>query len=204
MNILIATHNKAKQEEMKKGLKNLQNKGIKFFSLEDLHIHGQPEESAATFAENSLLKARWYSHVTGLAAIADDGGLCIASLNNEPGVKSHRWPGYEATDEQLVAFTLQKLNGFPRNKRTAYLQTCITFFDPVSQKSVAETEKIDGFIANKPSGKPTHGYPYRALFIVKKYNTYYDQLTPREHHNINHRLHALERLSKKITGDLLQ
>ncbi len=198
MKILIATHNTAKLQEIRKGLRELTDKGIEFASLQDLHIRDQPKETGSTFQENSLLKARWYSNKSGFATIADDGGLCIEVLNNEPGVQSHRWPGYEATDEELIAYTLKRLEEYPLSKRTAYLQTCITFFDPKTKKIFSETEKIGGYIAKKPSGKSSHGYPYRALFIVKKINKYYDELTHKEHETINHRLKALKRLAKKI------
>ncbi len=69
---------------------------------------------------------------------------------------------------------------------------------PKGGQIFTEQEKIKGHIAEKSSGRPTHGYPYRTLFIVEKYNKYYDQLTEEEHHEVNHRLIALKRLTKKI------
>lgn len=196
--ILIATHNKAKLGEIISGITPLIRKGWNVFSLDDLHVKDDPEETGATFQENALLKARYYAQVTNLPTIADDGGLMIDYLNGEPGVKSKRWMGYETSDENLITYTLQKLDSVPKDKRTAHLQTCLCYYDPISRRIIKETERIKGYIAEKQSGKPTHGYPFRALFIVEVFNKYYDELTAAEHQQINHRIKALSRLIKKI------
>ena len=128
--ILIATHNKAKLEELKFGLKNLKKLGVRIVSLNDLRIQKKPKETGKTFQENAGLKARFYGELTKLPTIADDGGLMIPYLNNEPGVKSRRWLGYEATDEKLINYTLVHLKGVQKVDRTAYLQTCVCFYSP--------------------------------------------------------------------------
>jgi len=204
MKLLIATHNQAKLKELRLGLKPLEKLKIVLVSLNDLKIDKEPEETGKTFCENAFLKAKYYSDLTGLSIIADDGGLIIPYLNNAPGVKSRRWLGYEASDQKLIQYTLLHLRGVIRTNRIAYLQTCITFYDPKTKKSFYETEKIKGYIADKPSGKATNGYPFRALFIIDKFNKYYDELTEEEHNEINHRLIALKQLVKKIQSYLLQ
>ena len=204
MKILIATHNPAKLKELQKGLLTLKNKGYKIVSLEELSVKTEPEETGKTFQDNSLFKAKFYGNLTGCPTIADDGGLIIPSLNNEPGVKSRRWKGYDAADEELIQYTLEKLRPYQGNNRSAYLQTCITFYDPKDQTAFSETEKIDGYIADVASNKRIAGYPFRALFIVKKFNKYYDDLTEEEDEEINHRLKAVKRLAKKMGSYLLQ
>lgn len=200
MKILIATHNPGKLKELQKGLSILENKSHQLVSLKKFSIDKEPKETGKTFQENSLLKAKYYAQLSQLPTIADDGGLGIHILNGGPGVKSRRWPGYEATDEELIQYTLEKLKKYHRNNRSAYLQTSITFYDPKIKKTFSDTERIDGYIAEIPSNKRIKGYPFRALFIVKRFNKYYDDLTEKEHEEINHRLKAARRLAKRIAN----
>jgi len=196
--ILIATGNPAKMEELKWGLKLFSKKGIRLLTLNDVRVEEKPEEKGATFCENAKIKAKFYAQKTNLPTLADDGGLIIPALNNQPGVYSQRWLGYKATDEELINYTLLRLKNLPKEKRIAFLQVCLCFFDSASRKIFFEEESIKGYIAQKPSNKKTFGYPFRALFIVEKFNKYYDELTGKEHHQINHRLIALKRLIKKL------
>ncbi|GAB4218933.1 MAG: RdgB/HAM1 family non-canonical purine NTP pyrophosphatase [Candidatus Microgenomates bacterium] len=201
--LLIATTNPAKIEEIKYGLKNLKRQNIQILTLNDVEVEETPEETGKTFEENSLLKAKFYSRKTSLLTLADDGGLIIPYLNNEPGVKSRRWLGYEATDEELINYTLKRLANVSQDNRLAYLETCLTFY--ISDNIYFQAkEKIKGYIAEKPSKKPTNGYPFRALFIVEKYNKYYDELTEKQHQQINHRLKALKKLIPNIKKFLLE
>ncbi|MBI2641222.1 hypothetical protein HYW87_01335 [Candidatus Roizmanbacteria bacterium] len=202
--LLIATHNKAKLSEHLLGLAPLIRKGLNVVSLTDLAIKDSPQETGKTFEENSLLKAKFYGNLSGLPTISDDGGLIIPVLNNKPGVTSKRWPGYEASDKELIQYTLKRLEKVHDKKRVAYLQTCICFYDPETKKSMCEEEKIKGFIAKYPTHKHRKGYPFRALFIVEEFNKYYDELSEREHQKVNHRLIALRRLLQKIESYLIE
>lgn len=202
--ILIATTNPAKLEELKIGLKTLEKQGIKVITLNDVKIGDKkPVETGKTFQENALIKAKFYAYLTHLSVLSDDGGLLIPYLNNEPGVKSRRWLGYEATDKELIKFALFNLRDCTGLKRTAYLETCLCFYNPQIKKSIYETEKIKGYIAEAPSNRPTNGYPYRALLIVDEFNKYYDELTEEEHRQVNHRLKAMKRLTKRIKNLIL-
>lgn len=196
--LLIATHNPAKLHELKKGLQNLKQKGVIILTLKDLAISHEPEENGKTFQENAEIKARYYGNLVKLPTIADDGGLIIPILNNEPGVKSRRWLGYEASDDELIKHTLKLLTNISEDKRVAYLQTYICHFDPDKSTVAFATKKVKGYIAQKPSNKRLKGYPFRSLFIVSAYNKYYDELTHYEHGKINHRLIALRILINKI------
>ena len=197
--LLIATTNLAKLEELLMGVKDLENQGIKVLTLNDVEVgEKEPEETGKTFQENAFIKAQFYANLTNLPVISDDGGLIIPYLNNEPGVKSKRWMGREATDKELINFTLSNLRDCTGIKRMAFLETCLCFYNPKTNKTIYEIEKINGYIGLKSSGRPTGGYPYRALFIIDKYHKFYDELTMEEHHLINHRLIALKRLVNKI------
>jgi XTP/dITP diphosphohydrolase len=196
--ILLATHNPAKLEELKIGFSNLEKQGVTILSLNDLNINEEPEETGKTFKENALLKAKFYAIKTNLPTVGDDGGLMIDILNGEPGVNSKRWLGYEASDEKLIEYALTRLKNLPVAKRKAKLQTCLCYFNPLTKETLFTEENILGHIAEKASGRPTLGYPYRALFVVEEFNKYYDEMTDEEHEKINHRLQAAKNLIGKI------
>ena len=80
--ILIATHNQAKLNELALNLPQLTKQNIKIFALKDLGITSEPEETGKDFAQNSLLKAKYYAKLSALPTIADDGGIV-------PGVLQH-------------------------------------------------------------------------------------------------------------------
>ncbi len=202
--LLLATHNKAKLEELKLGARLTLGDSVKIISLDDVKIAMDPEETGKTFEENSLLKAKFYAEMSHLPTIADDGGLIIPALNNEPGVKSRRWLGYPGTDEELINYTLHRLQGFTKDRRTAYLEVSLSYYDPQRKLYISEDEKIKGHIAEKQTGRPTNGYPFRALFVVEKFGKYYDELTQEEHQEINHRLMALKRLLNKVRKFLIE
>lgn len=196
--LLIATHNPGKINELKNGLSSLKIAGIEVTTLNDVGVGDEPEETGATFKDNALLKAKYYSEKTGLPTIADDGGLVIPYLNGEPGVKSSRWLGYKATDEELIAHTLHRLQKAKGTDRKAYLELVLCFYDPAAKSTEFETERISGTIVDTPSKKSQKGFPYRAILIVDRFNKYYDELSRDEHEKINHRLIALKRLTPKI------
>lgn len=202
--LLIATHNPAKLADIKLSLQKYFGNSLKIVSLEEQGIVDEPDETGKTLQENALLKAQYYAKRSGLAVIADDGGLSIDILGGQPGVKSRRWPGYAASDKELIAYALKKLEGIPYAQRSASLQMVLCFYDPATHKTIYETEKNEGHIAEKSSTRPTNGYPYRALFIVDKFNKYYDELSAEEHTQVNHRQIAMKRLCKKIAPFLLQ
>lgn len=203
MKILVGTTNKGKQKEYKKLISAFlqsHQQQIEIIFPQDLNISETPVETGKTFAENSLLKAKFYFEKSGVPTIADDGGLQIPILNNEPGIFSRRWVNEkEATDEELIDYTLHKLKVYKAQKdRKAYLSVCITYYD--GKNVFQEVGKIDGYISNQTNRNYIKGYPYRALFIVLGLGKYYDQLTEGEHNQYNHRKIALTKLWDKINA----
>ncbi len=201
--ILIATSNNAKREEISYGLKDLVSQGLEILTLNDVRVEGEPIESGDTFEENAKIKALFYGKQVNMPVISDDGGLMIDALDGQPGVKSRRWPGYEATDKELIQYALDKMKHIPDENRTAQLITCVCLYLPHMKEYFCEQEGIEGMITREASTWDTNGYPYRALFVVKKYNKFYDDLTEEEHHHINHRLKALRKLKKHIKEKIL-
>ncbi|MFW5704138.1 MAG: non-canonical purine NTP pyrophosphatase [Patescibacteria group bacterium] len=192
--LLIATTNPAKINELSQYLTPLTDSGVKLITLSDLQIREEPEETGNTIQENALIKARFYSKKSNLPALADDGGFVIDALNGEPGVKSNRWLGYKASDEELITYTLERLDGIPVEQRTASLELCLCLVHPNNPEPICVTTHISGSIATEPNAHYPPGFPFRALLKIDRYDKYYDQLTQEEHEAVNHRKQAVEKL----------
>ena len=200
--LLIATSNQSKKKEIIHGLAQLSKIGVQLLTLDDLEIIGEPIESGSTFEENAKIKAKFYADQAKIPTLADDGGLMIDALNGAPGVISRRWPGYEATDRELIDYALEKMKHMQKEERTAQLKTCVCFFNPVSKYISCVEQSIAGKMSEKPITYNTNGYPFRALFIVQEFNKFYDELTQDEHQRINHRLKAIQQLIPIIENNI--
>src|SRR3989344_2907499 len=194
MKILIATKNPGKAREMKVFLGD----GFEIVSLTDLLGAPDIEETGETFEENALLKAKFYFDWSGIPSIADDAGLEIDHLNGEPGVLSRRWPGYEATDEELIEMALKKLGGVPKERRTANLRTVGLYYD--GKNTLSQTATVEGYITEDYCGHCEKGYPFRSIFWISQFNKLYQDLTPEEHDKINHRKVVYGQLAQDIAA----
>ena len=201
MKILVATKNEAKLRELSDFLRS----DFEVASLKDFPGVPGVEEIGSTFEENARMKAVAYFRATGVPSIADDGGIEIDALGGEPGVMSRRWPsltetkgkpGREKTDEELIRLTIQKLEGVPREKRTACLRIVMTYYDGFRELSASA--KIDGIIATEAATTWERGFPFRAIFFLPRFGKLYQNLTPEEHEAVNHRKLACEALRDKI------
>lgn len=204
MDLLIATHNPAKKDELKYGFSSLTKSGINLVFLDDLHITTDPEETGETFLANAKLKAEYFANISHLPTIADDGGIEIDVLNGEPGVHSKRWLGRDAQDVELITYTLSQLQNIPMEKRTAHFKIVLYYHNPLTGKGSSSQAMLDGRIALKVGPDAKNGFPYRSLFIVDKYGKYYDELNEKEHTSVNHRLLAAQKLIPLVKKDLLQ
>ncbi|MBU1131977.1 non-canonical purine NTP pyrophosphatase [Patescibacteria group bacterium] len=190
MKLLIATHNQGKIKEFSELLKPYNTECV---NLSDLNIHENVEETGNTFAQNALIKAKTYCNLANMPTLADDGGIMIDALNGEPGVKSRRWKGYEMSDEEMVDYTLERLNGIPTEKRTAHLVVNLALIFPDGREYSSEAA-IDGVIADKQLIPIIKGYPFRSIFIVSGINKVYGELTEEEHRQYAQRVKALKNL----------
>lgn len=190
--ILIASRNPAKLNDYRKVFNGL---ALKIVSLRDLNINQGLTEDGNSLKENAIKKVEFYGKITNLPTVGDDSGLEIDYLNGEPGVKSRRWPGYEATDQELIELVLEKLRGVPWEKRKAQLRAVVAIFLPQKGTFTFET-KTSGFILEKPVGELIPGYPFRSIFYVSKYKKPFALLSPEEEDKISHRKRALRKLMK--------
>ena len=188
--LLLATTNPGKILEHKEILKDLP---IEIISLRDLNLeNSQVEEDGKTFEENAIKKSKFFCKLTKLPTLADDGGIEIDALNGKPGVKSRRWPGHEATDEELVKMTLEKLDGLPPEKRGAQLRCSIAISFPDDEKIHLFEGILRGFIMEKPIGI-IPGFPFRSLFYLPEIGKILGELTMEEEAKIAHRKRAMEK-----------
>ena len=114
--LLLATTNKGKLREYQDLLAGLP---LEIVTLEEAGITVVVEETGATYEENAVAKASGYAKVTGMLTIADDSGLEVDALGGEPGVRSARYAGDEASDEDRIQLLLSNLDDVPDDRRQA-------------------------------------------------------------------------------------
>lgn len=191
MKVLIATKNPAKFSDLKNSLIDT---GSEFISLSDIGFNSEVEEKGLTFEENAKHKALFYATKTVLPTIADDGGIEIAALNNEPGIKTRRWiDNKESTDEQLIKYTLIRMQKYKGKERSAQLRAVICLALP-SGRTYQVEGKIRGVIAQKPYKTYKKGFPFDALLYFPDKKKYYYQLKYEDQLPINHRTVALKKI----------
>ncbi|CAN5690564.1 XTP/dITP diphosphatase [soil metagenome] len=156
--LLIATGSRHKFEELST-LLDLPN--TELVSLADLGLTDDSPEEAATFAENAAFKARWYAQLSGLPTLADDSGLEVDALDGRPGVRTRRFAGENATDEQNNVHLLRLLDGVPPDQRGARYR-CVLALAEVGADRAPEIElasgEFVGRIASGPRGSGGFGY----------------------------------------------
>lgn len=148
-----------------------------------------PPEDGETFAENALGKARMAARATGRSAIADDSGIAAAALGGAPGVRSARFAGEEATDEE----NLQKLlRDAPAGSALAYV-CVLAFVDPADGTEHLVEGRCAGTLAARARG--SGGFGYDPAFVpVEHPDRTMAELAPEEKHAISHRGRAAARL----------
>jgi len=192
--LLIATHNPAKLNEFRSLLSDLP---FELLSLADLSIKDEPEEDGKTYSENAEKKALFYAKKSNLPALADDGGIEISALKGEPGVKSRRWLGSVASDEELIAHMRKVAAMLPEDNRDARFKLALSLATPFSQVW-SVTGEVAGIIAKEPSFRKIKGYPYRSFFYLPKIHKYYfkNELSLEEMKLYNHRFIAVEKMKQ--------
>jgi XTP/dITP diphosphohydrolase len=151
LKLLLATHNEHKRREFARLLANSTG-GLEIEALPD--DVAMPPEDGETFAENALGKARAAAQATGRVSIADDSGICAAALGGAPGVRSARYAGEHATDEQ----NLQKLlREAPAGSALEYV-CVIAHVDPATGAEHLFEGRCSGRVAEAPRGEGGFGY----------------------------------------------
>jgi XTP/dITP diphosphohydrolase len=151
LKLLLATHNEHKRRELARLLESATG-GLEIETLPDDVV--MPPEDGETFAENALGKARAGAQATSRVSFADDSGICAAALGGAPGVRSARYAGEHASDEQ----NLQKLlHEAPAGSALEYV-CVIAYVDPSSAEAHLFEGRCSGRLAAEPRGEGGFGY----------------------------------------------
>lgn len=182
MRVVAATGNRGKLRELGALLAPL---GIELIPQAELGVAPAPE-TAATFVENALGKARHAARATGLPAIADDSGLVVPALGGAPGVRSARYAGADAGDAANNAKLLAALAGQRGAGRAAFFYCVLAHLAAADDPAPAiATGRWDGAIGTAPDGAA--GFGYDPLFIPQARDRSAARLTLAEKNARSHR-----------------
>lgn len=185
--LVIASHNRGKVAEIADLLAPL---GFAVKSAGDLGLP-EPEETENSFAGNAALKARAAAEASGLAALADDSGLCVAALAGAPGIYSARWAGPAKDFRVAMARIERELNAKGATDRAAKFVCALALALPGDGTEIFEGV-VEGSLVFPPRG--TNGFGYDPIFIADGMDITFGEMEPAAKHAISHRARAFEKL----------
>jgi len=187
--VVLASHNRGKFAEL---APRLLAHGIELLPQAGV-CDGAAEETAPTFVENALLKARYVATHSGLPVIADDSGLAVEYLGGAPGVLSARYAGAAADDAANNQKLLSALEGVPASQRGASFQCVLVLLhsatDPVP---LIATGRWAGRIVEQPTG--AGGFGYDPLFYLTTFGCTAAELRAEQKRQVSHRGQAVTQL----------
>ncbi|WP_199171434.1 MULTISPECIES: RdgB/HAM1 family non-canonical purine NTP pyrophosphatase [Luteimonas] len=162
---------------------------------------GDVPETATTFVENALIKARHATAATGLPALADDSGLIVDALGGAPGLYSARYAGTPTDDAANNAKLLDALRDVPEAARTARFYAMIVLLRRADDPQPLIAEGVwEGRILDAPRG--SHGFGYNPVFLDPALGLTAAELEPAQKNRISHRAKALATLTRQLAAGL--
>lgn len=189
--LVLASNNAKKAAEMQALLAPL---GIEVIPQSALGV-AEAEEPHATFVENALAKARHAAAVTGLPAVADDSGLCVAVLGGAPGVQSARFAGEPKSDARNNALLLEKLAGIADRRAYFYSSVVLVRHGEDPRPLIADGE-WHGTILEAARGEG--GFGYDPLFWLPELEQTAAELDPKLKNSLSHRGAAMRHLLDRL------
>ena len=186
---VLATRNPHKLRELRELLPAVELEALP----EDLEL---PPESGTSFAENALIKARFVREARGRAAIGDDSGIAAAALGGRPGIRSARYAGPGASDEQNLALLLREVAEAGEDRRVAYV--CVIALVDADRNEHLFEGRCEGELARIPRGSGGFGYDpaFVPLDTGPEDPRTMAELSPDEKHAISHRGRAAGALAR--------
>ena len=188
--LLVASRNRKKLAELRRVLDAAGVADLTLLSLEDVAPFQEAPETAATFEDNALAKARDAFAATGLATVADDSGLEVSALNGMPGVLSARWSGVHGDDAANTALLLAQLRDVPDERREAAFVSACALVSGTGEVVVRGV--WPGHIAREPRGDG--GFGYDPVFVPEASGRTAAELSAAEKDAASHRGRALAKL----------
>lgn len=195
MKIAAATNNKHKVREL---TALFSGSDTELVTLKEIGFTDEIIEDGSTFLENARIKAMAVHKATGLAAIADDSGLCVDALGGEPGIYSARYAsedGENSDDQKNNEKLLSKLDKIPENERTGRFVSALCFID-ADGTEVSAVGKCEGIITREARGEG--GFGYDPLFFFPAFGKTFGELTAQEKNEVSHRANAVKILREKL------
>ncbi len=192
--IVLATNNVNKLIELRRLFK-AGGLEVEVLGLNDVAPYEVPPENKRSFEGNALLKARAAMAATGLPSLADDSGLEVDLLNNMPGVRSSRWSGIGATDDENNALLTRQLADTDESQRTARFVAVIAVVMPDGREEVVRGT-MSGHLVLEPRG--TNGFGYDPIFVAEEHELTNAELLPEEKDQISHRGRAMRAVGRKL------
>ena len=187
MQVVLASGNAGKLKELRELLAPL---GIELVSQGKLGLDGPPE-TACTFVENAIAKARHASAGSGLPAIADDSGLAVDALGGAPGVHSARYAGPVRDDGANNRKLIAALAGIA-DRRARFCCAMVYVHEPSDPVPVIATGEWQGAIIDEARGE--NGFGYDPHFLVPKLGRTSAELGPKLKNSLSHRGQAARAL----------
>lgn len=181
--LVFATHNQYKTQEIQHLLKGQ----YEVLNLSDIGCREDIPETGDSFAENAGLKSSYVVKNFRLDCFADDSGLEIEALNNEPGIYSARYSGIR-DDRKNLELVLHKLNGI--SNRNARFRTVISL--SYKGEHLLFEGVVTGTIRSVPSGD--QGFGYDPIFEPSGYSVTFAEMSMDEKNRISHRANAMRQL----------
>ena len=180
MKLVFATGNLNKAAEVRSMLPE----GTELLTLKDLDLKEDIPETAPNLEGNAVLKANYIVDRFGIDCFADDTGLEVYSLNNEPGVLSARYAGEQKNSEDNMNLLLSKLSG--KEDRSARFRTVIALH--INGEMHTFEGIVEGKIIQEKRGDK--GFGYDPIFVPNGYNETFAEMSMDEKNKISHRARA--------------
>lgn len=190
--IIFATGNVGKMREIRMIMADLE---AEILSMKEAGIFLEIEENGSTYEENALIKARAVAEQTDAVVLADDSGLEVDYLHQEPGVFSARYMGEDTPYSVKNANLIERLEGVPDEERTARFVCAIAAVLPDGRELTVRAT-IEGRIGYEEKGEG--GFGYDPIFYVPELGKTTAELTGEEKNLVSHRGKALQMMKEEL------